>query len=276
MRSDCSTPPPVRTCLGSIAVSAFMTCLAVFPAQAVAEMPQPPCRGDAPLPAFPTGTEVNVATWQSGKIEGGWVPRACTYWEDTRGDGHQTVVALTGRISLAAGQGSQELLSQMGAVSRRSELRYWSIEDRDWRPLVTSASALDSPEPRPSRADFSADELGNRRDHYYVQRNARSASNVVYRMRVREISADRLVVQTENVSRIRVNSLLNLQPGALQAAHYFQRLSPTSWGYYSLTRTTENGRIYSAESPASCVNRAVAFYRLLAGIPTDRDPPVVR
>lgn len=59
--------------------------------------------------------------------------------------------------------------------------------------------------------------------------------------------------------------------------HFFDRLSPTSWGYYGLSRTTKEGSSALAGGHvASYVNRAAALFRLAAGVPADRDPPMAR
>jgi hypothetical protein len=61
-----------------------------------------------------------------------------------------------------------------------------------------------------------------------------------------------------------------VEPGDIQAAYFLEHRSPGVWDYYSLTRTTPRfgGHV------ASYINRAVAAYRHIAGIPTDRDPPL--
>jgi hypothetical protein len=185
------------------------------------------------------------------------------------------MVALTGRIELQAGHGTSELLRRIGAVSTLRNARYWSVTDKEWRPLIAEISALDNLTGRQRRADFSASELTAKQDVYFVQHDSRSTNGVVYRMRVRETGPDRLVVQTENATSIRLLLVTLFQPGALQTVHFFQRISPTSWGYYSLSRTTEKGSSSLVDGhAASYANRAAAYYRFLAGIPTDRDPPV--
>ena len=96
-------------------------------------------------------------------------------------------------------------------------------------------------------------------------------------MRVLESGPDRIVVATENVTPIRLTVVTLFQPGALQTVQVLQRLAPGSWGYYGLSRTTEDGTsTLAAGHPASYVNRAAALFRFVAGVPTDRDPPMAR
>jgi hypothetical protein len=242
----------------------------------VDELPRLPCQTEAPFPAFPATTATqNVSTWSMTTAAPRWVPPSCTGWAPSNDHGYRTMVALSARIELSAGQDASELLRRMGALSSLKDARYWSVTDQQWRPLVTDIWAVDNSEPRQQRADFTATELASKRDVYFVQHDSRSTTGVVYRMRVRENGPDRLVVQTENVSRIRLLLMTLFQPEALQTVHFFQRISPTIWGYYSLSRATEKGTSSLVDGhAASYVNRAVAYYRFLAGIPTDRDPPL--
>jgi hypothetical protein len=185
------------------------------------------------------------------------------------------MVALAGRIQLAGG--ADQVLDRFGAVSMLRGVRYWSTSDGAWRPLVSSVSALDGPDPGRRRANFTAAELRNGRDAFFVQHDNRSSGDVIYRMRVLESGADRIVIGTENVSPVRLMVVTLFQPGALQGVHILQRLSPNSWGYYGLSRTTQEGSSSLAGGhEASYVNRAAALYRLIAGVPTDRDPPMAR
>jgi hypothetical protein len=50
---------------------------------------------------------------------------------------------------------------------------------------------------------------------------------------------------------------------------------PGVWGLYSLLRTGRGASSLTSGDQASYVSRVVAFYRHLAGIPTDQSPPVV-
>ena len=243
------------------------------------DLPHPPCGATAPFPAYPPDATAgvapaNVRAWRTETGSPHWAPPPCTGWAS---DGFRTLVALAGRIQLAQDDAVEQVLSRLGAVSMLRGARYWSVSDGAWRPLVSDASALDGPDPQHRRSDFSAAELRTGRNFYFVQHDSRTSGDVVYRLRVRESGPDHLVVQTENVTRIRLMVVTLFQPGALQTVHFLQQLSPTSWGYYSLSRTTEEGSSSLADGhAASYVNRAAAFYRLLAGVPTDRDPPLAR
>jgi hypothetical protein len=150
-------------------------------------------------------------------------------------------------------------------------VKYWSVWDKRWLTFITGATALGSPDPTQTRADFSVAELKRGRDVYFDQRDSRSAGAVVYRMRLLGSGPGGLVVTVANVSPIRFLLLDLFDPGDLQTTYFLQPLSPGVWGYYGLwgARTGMLTRGHDASS----INRAIAVYRHFAGIPTDRVPP---
>ena len=64
-------------------------------------------------------------------------------------------------------------------------------------------------------------------------------------------------------------------PGDLRSTFFLERLPASGvWGYYGLWGIRTNALTSGHE--ASSINRAVAMFRHLAGIPTDQEPPAVR
>lgn len=225
----------------------------------------PPCRGVS-HPASPgPGAPPQVQVWNSGELPAAWRPPACTGWT-TRS--FKMLIALAG--SFRHDGDAEALLGRFGAVSILTEIRYWSVSDSAWRPLVTEATALSAPDPDRRRADFTAAEMAAGDDLFFAQSDNRSSNEVVYRLRVLEMRPGRLVIQAENVSAVRLLLLSLFEPGDIQIVYFLERRSPGVWDYYSLTRTNPRfgGHV------ASYINRAVAAYRHIAGIPTDRDPPL--
>jgi hypothetical protein len=62
----------------------------------------------------------------------------------------------------------------------------------------------------------------------------------------------------------------------MQSVYFLDRESADVWRYYGMTRTGRNASRLTTGHSSSSINRAVAFYRSLAGIPTDREPPAAR
>jgi hypothetical protein len=95
-------------------------------------------------------------------------------------------------------------------------------------------------------------------------------------MHIAEASADRLVIDVENVSTMHYLFLPVFRPGELQSIYFLERESENVWRYYSIVRTETNANRMIAGNESSAINRAVAFYRHFVGIPTDREPPAAR
>ena len=95
-------------------------------------------------------------------------------------------------------------------------------------------------------------------------------------MHIAEASADRLVFDVENVSIMRYLFVTLFHPGEMQSIYFLDRESANVWRYYSIARTGRNASRLAAGHQSSSINRAVAFYRSLAGIPTDQEPPAAR
>ena len=229
--------------------------------------PQPPC-GSAPVPPYP-GLEASpaVRVWDRADSGRDWTPPACTGWTDP---GFTTLVATVGRFRHASGV--EGLLRRVGAISEHAGIRYWSTTRKRWRTLILSARALSEAAGDRPREDFSPGEMTEGRSLYFQQEDNLSGK-AIYRMRIRSVSPDRLVFDTENIDAVRYLRMPVFRPGGMQSITFLDRESQDVWRYYSILRTGRNAGLLAAGHEASSINRAVAFYRYLAGIPTDKEPP---
>jgi len=162
------------------------------------------------------------------------------------------------------------------AVSSLRGIRYWSVTDQSWRVLVTDASVVDGTNLDRRRSDLTADELQQRKTMYFLQQDIRSSGPVIYRLRLLESAPARLVLELENISPMRIFVLTLFNPEDLQFIYFLQLRSPGLWELYSLLRTRQSSSSWSSGHEVSYVNRAVAYYRHLVGIPTDQNSPTVR
>jgi hypothetical protein len=249
-------------------LSLFLLFLCVLPEAGNAAGPQPPC-GSAVHPAY--GSVDGPSTfgvWSQADLKRDeWQPPACLGWQ---GDS-RLVAALAARfrspLSLDA------LAERLAAVSRHPQIRFWAVTRREWRPLVVQSWALDRPDANARRLDPLGFELTAGRDFYYAE-DAEVGGRAIWRLRVVERSADRLVVATENLTPIRVALVTIFEPGALQVATVLQRDGPDTWSFYEITRAGAGSSSFVAGYGSSYLNRLEAMRRHLAGVPTDRDPPV--
>jgi hypothetical protein len=154
-------------------------------------------------------------------------------------------------------------------------MRYWSTTHKQWRTLIVNAYALTDSKPGQRRQDFTSNEMREGSVLYFEQVDNLSGK-AIYRMHIVEASASRLVFEVENVSTMRYYFMPILHPGELQSMYFLDRESDKVWRYYSIVRTGKNVNGLIAGNDSSSVNRAVAFYRYLVGIPTTQEPPGAR
>jgi hypothetical protein len=235
---------------------------------ACAAAAEPPCTATVQMDYPPAGAPPAITVLR-GSEAAQWKPPSCIGWSSPS----KLVIALKGSFRF---QGAlNDLLARLGAISTLAEIRYWSVTDKQWNLLAREASALHGPDPKSRRPDFSGQELMQGEALYYWVDDTRSG-NITYRFNVRERTADRAVIVSENVTPVRRFLMTLFKPGALQSALVVQRLSPNVFGLYILNRTGEGSSLLAAGHEESYVNRANALFRQMAGIRTDLEPPAAR
>jgi len=230
--------------------------------------PQPPCGTEAKPPYPDVDQPPAVKLWDRSSLGRDWRPPSCLGWS---APGFSTLISTAARFHA---NGSEELLRRIGGISGRTSIRYWSTTHKGWRPLIVNAAALAGPGGS-TRPDFSAADLtpGTLR---YFQQNDSLSGKATYQLQVASVSPDRLVFETENVTGLHYMLMPLFPPHELQAIYFLNRESPGIWRYYSLARTGKEASSLAAGHDASAINRAVAFFRYFAGIPTDQEPPAAR
>jgi len=231
--------------------------------------PQPPC-GTGSVPPYPgLDDPAIVKSWSMSDVGGDWRPPACTGWTAT---GFATLVTTTARFRQTSD--SESLLRHIGAISELTGVRYWSTTHKKWRTLIVDAYALSGLQSGRHREDFAPDEMKQGSVLYFEQADNLSGK-ATYRIHVAEASANRIVFDVENVSAMHYFVLTVFRPGDVQSIYFLDRESDNVWRYYSMVRTNGANRLI-AGNESSAVNRAVALYRHLVGIPTDQEPPAAR
>lgn len=251
-----------------IAVAVFTLLLSANGAQAGG--PDPLCAGMTTADTPPPGAAPKITIWHAGDLEQ-WQPPSCTGWlQNSRSN---LIVSLTGSFRFDGGMSA--LLARMGKISALPNVMYWSVTDKKWGPLAHDASALNGPDPKSRRRDFTATELVPGAYLYYWEDDIRSGE-IVYRIEVLESTPDRAVIASDNITPVRRFLITLFKPGALQSVFFIQRLQPGVFGVNILSRTGEGTSALAGGHEQSYVNRANALYRQLAGIKTDQEPPAAR
>ena len=246
----------------------FLLLAPIAVATAASMVPVPPCAG-TPFPVFPAlGAPPAAIVWHQDALPGSWRPPACL---GQFADAPALVVTIAARFR--ASDDASAMLSRFGAISRLTLVRYWSVTDRAWKNLVTRASALTMPDPKALRADFTAAEVASGQPLYFLQRDNRSSGAVIYRMVGRSLAADRLVVEIENVTPVRFYLLQVFPAGGLRVAYFLERSGADDWTYYSFTAVEKGASSVALDGDRSFINRAIAGFRSIAGVPTDQEPP---
>jgi hypothetical protein len=232
--------------------------------------PLPPC-GREPIPAYPgVGGEAIVKSWSRSDLGRDWKPPMCTGWTEV---GFSTLVTIAARFPYTSE--AEGLLHHIGAISQLAGMRYWSTNHKQWRTLIVNAYALNDSKPDQRRDDFASNEMKEGKVLYFEQFDNLSGK-AIYRMHIVEASASRLVFDVENVSTMRYYFIPIFHPGELQSMYFLDRESDNVWRYYSIVRTGKNANGLIAGNESSSINRAVALYRSLVGIPTTQEPPAAR
>jgi hypothetical protein len=232
--------------------------------------PQPPC-GKEPVPPYPgLDDSAIVKSWSKSDAGRDWRPPACTGWAAV---GFTTLVTTVARFRHTSE--AEGLLRHIGAISGLAGMRYWSTTHKQWQTLIVDAYALTGLQPSQRRKDFTPDEMKEGKVLYFEQIDNLSGK-AIYRMHIAEASADRLVFDVENVSKMHYLLITLFYPGEMQSIYFLDRESANVWRYYSIVRTGKNANRLITGNESSAVNRAVAFYRYLVGIPTGQEPPAAR
>lgn len=237
-----------------------------------AEVPaSPPCDGIGPQPPYAAiGDAPNVRVWKDQTLPRFAASTECSGWAAAT---FRTLIAVAGTLQTT--DEPEVLLSRFGQVSGLLLVRYWSTTDQTWRPLVVAATALTQKIAGRPRADFTVAELKGGQDVYLAQKDSRGSSAVIYRMRVREGLPHRFIIETENVTSVRLWALTLFKPSDLRSVYFIEKSAPGTWRYYGLTGIADGSWLVAGHE-ASYINRAVAIYRHFAGIRTDLEPPAAR
>jgi len=255
----------------SIFLRLFFTTLSCCQAFALDDSgPRPPCGSD-PLPPYPDlDNAPNVQVWDRDGLGRDWIPPACTGWSEP---GFSTLVVTAARFHYSSGV--EGLLRHIGAITGLAGMRYWSTTRKSWHTLIPNAYAVSGPTGDQRRQDFSPAEMREGATLYFHQEDNLSGK-AIYQLHILKASPDRLVFSTENVTTMRYLLIPLFQPGEIQSIYFLDRELPDAWRYYCLARTGKKANSLTAGHQASSINRAVAFYRYLAGIPLDQEPPAAR
>ena len=233
--------------------------------------PQPPC-GVPPMPAYP-----GVGESARGEI----LERKGT-WRGLDSSGMHGVDGLRvldaghdgGALPARWRRGEPDAAERRGVVAGRHALLVDDAQEvagADSRGVCGDGCAG----PSEARGHFTPEELKPGAVLYFEQTD-NLTGKAIFRLRVREATAERLVFDVANVSAMRYLLMTMFHAGEMQSIYFLDRESDDVWRYYSMARTGKASSSLTTGHEASWINRSVAFFRHMAGIPTDQEPPAAR
>ena len=190
----------------------------------------------------------------------GWSPPDCLGWRPER---TKMVAALAGEFTSA--EPLDRLLDRFGGFTSYRSIQYWSVTRQQWLPLVTAAGLLGR---APPAANLTAADFRPGASYNYFEQDRLGTTN--YLLAVRERSADRVVLVSQNTTPISTFLGTLFEPGALEAAVILDRHGPDRWGCWQATRAGAGAGMLATSSPDSYVNRLSALFGFIAGRPTNR------
>ena len=236
---------------------------------AAADEPYPPCH-EAPDPAYAvTGAPPNLLVLtEEGFV---WDAPRCTGW----GKG-QYALLVAAAATFGHKGGVDGLIGKFAAISGFKTVRYWSTSHQAWRPLFRSAHALSTARQGARRGDFDlADLVPGPVKHFWLEENG-PVGAAIFRLRVLERSRDRLIIDIRNQRAVNPPVHPKIAAGGYRYLFMFDRAAPGVWRYYGITGLRGKGAAAVTWFRNSYVNRAIAMYRYVAGIPMEREPPAAR
>ena len=228
---------------------------------------EPACLSSGTPPLFAPLDSPPVA--QATRVPGGAAPPAGAGCFG-KSDSGVTWITVASVVRMSSSQNT--FIERFGSISTLLAVQYWSTTDHKWRPLASSASAVNSASSKLPRADYSLAELLTGEDRYYSMTDTRSGRAVTYRLRLWQSQPTGLVVEVDNVDAIKQWGITLYAPGGLHSLYFLKKQSPDIWTYYSITRVLPNSFL-AVGHDKSYINRAVALYRYITGLPTDAEPP---
>lgn len=230
--------------------------------------PIPPCAGPPAPPHAELDAPLNVRVWFQSDLPKDWAPATCTGW---RPRPFTVLVGAAGRFENR--QGVDGVILRMASISHLTSVNYWSVTRGRWHQLFSDTAALTRPNRETRRQDFTTDELRPGATLYFWQEESSAAGSAVYRLRIRERNPERVVFAIDNVSPVTLAFLTLAETGEYEFLYLLERETPHIWRYYSLSRAGDGPVLFAESHQKSYVNRAVALFRHLAGIATNREPP---
>jgi hypothetical protein len=248
--------------------AASLAAMIAVPGRAQRPLPAPPCGAEAVPTHSPPGGAPAIATWRRAELRS-WQPAPCLGWSG----GSRSAEAIAATFRFAGTE--SELPAHIGDLALHPGIRYWSTSRKAWRPLVVHAEVVDGIDGKAIAKALPSTAFVPGVTHHYAETTL-DTDRTIYRLQTRERSPRRIVLATDNATRMRFRETTLFEPGALQVGTFLDLRDGGLWGYYAIARTGTQTGLLAERGDASYIKRLVALYRHVAGLQTDAEPPAMR
>ena len=242
------------------------------PARAELSAPEPPCAEPpgSTVAHAAAGDDPTVRVWHAPSLPENWQLAGCTGLEPPS---DAVLIEISGRFRHDGD--ARTMLAKLGAVSTHTGIIFWDVDEGGWRQLLPDAAALSAPDLNARRPDFTLDEMSVGARLYMLYDDQEQPGPTVFETEVREAGPEGFVTVMRNVTPMTLMGFSIADPGAISSMLQVRAIAPGEFEYYGLTAVALASLAAAMTSDSDHVNRAVASYRFLAGIPGDREPPAL-
>ncbi|MCB9943589.1 MAG: hypothetical protein H6851_08230 [Geminicoccaceae bacterium] len=227
------------------------------------------CLDQIAVPSFPAaGAPPEVTVLDEPSAIASFVVPGCL--DFAAGADTTNLVVLAGHIGEMT---MERLIDRIAAFSTIEDILYWSTTRKEWRPLASKVQTLRSADPDTPRPDPTPAEFVDGAIFYVLQDDEDPMSALVTRVDVNHRGGDGLLMHFENVNAGTVLGMTVLPTGDLKTVLAAEPDGRNGIRLLSLTSMQFTFPDWLMPGKASHINRAVALYRHLAGIRTDKEPP---
>ena len=220
---------------------------------------------DLPL-RFQDGAGMRIGVW-AGDCDRKAPPPACL-----GPDGAENAVYAVAEARFAGPDAVRSVLGRLADVAAYPSIRYWSSTRERWRPLVTSAEVLATPQGPERAGNLDSAELAQGAAAFVRQEENTPAGTMVYRLAVEEAGPDRLTLRVTNARPATLLGFTLFDTGAYSFRHSFRRLDGEAWLYHGEFAVRGCGTPLVGDKAISFATRLAAVGSYLIGRPEGAPP----
>lgn len=233
------------------------------------DTPYLPCDGEPDPPHAAVGAAPNIRViTQEGYV---WDAPRCSGWGKGK---YALLIAVAARFEHTGGVDA--IVRKFSKISALRNVRYWSTSAQAWRDLFGTAYALGQTQKEAKRADFEPKDLVPGPVRHFWAEERGPVGGAIFRLRVLERTPERLVVDIRNQRAVQPLAHPKISAGGYRHLFIFEQEANGVWRYFGMTGLRGSGGAVITWIRGSYLNRAIALFRYVSGVPMEKEPPAAR